>query len=363
MATILTLQELKEQALADIESKVGRTAPLLPVSVWETLATVMAGIAYLILKYGQWTRRQIFVATADEDAILARGLEYGLEPTPATLFIGEITVTGTNGSEIPSGSILTVGSFTYVTLELAEIASGSAVIPIEATSAGAASNLTVSDELEFSSPIAGVDSTAILTTITQSGEDEEDIELFRRRVTFRQQLPPQGGAIPDYILWSTEVAGIAEAYVFDATGGVVNVYPLTTSPLFDDRIPDSGKIAELQAYLDDPVRRVLGANPVVLPFTNLGITTTITNLVPNTAELRATIETEIENYLLSRRPRQFPDEVNPVNGINTSQINTVAVLAGATFLEIALEFEDTTPFDNYTLEDDEICYSLDVIYA
>lgn len=369
MATIPTIEELKQQAISDIESKLGRSAPLLPVSVWDILATAMAGLAYLVLKFGQWVRRQIFVSTADWDALLELGLQYGLTPNPAQVFIGEITATGTNGTLIPSGSILVLNGNTYVTDELGEIVSGSAIIPFRATKAGAGSNLTVSSTLEFSTPIVGINRSVTVTGITQSGEDaeadENNPEPFRRRVTFRQQFPPQGGAIPDYVVWATEVPGIAEAFVFNPGGTTVNVYPLTTSTDKDARIPDAPKLAEVQAYLEDPIRKVLGADPVALAFTNVGVRTTITNLVPNTAELRATIETEIENYLLSRRPLQFPDEdpSTRVNGINTSQMNAIAVLAGATFLEIALEFADTTPFDNYTLADDEIAFSVDVIYA
>lgn len=355
MAIIPTLQELKNQAIADIESAVGRSAPLLPVSVWEILATAMAGIAYGIYKFGQWVRRQIFVETADEDALLARGREYGLEPTPATLFIATITATGTNGSSIPSGSILVLNGITYVTTADGVIGSGSSVIAMEATSPGASSNLEVSDTLEFSTPIAGVNRSVTVTSITQSGEDAEDLEAFRRRVTFRQQLPPQGGSRTDYIIWTTEVPGIAEAYVFGAGGGVVNVYPLTTSTDVNDRIPDGAKITEVQDYLDDLSLKPLNDNPSVLAFDNVAIAVEVTNLVPNTPELQAIIEEEFRNFLLSRRPRQFPDEADPVNLVNTSQLITVATLAGARFLEVALE-KDATPFDTYTLADNEICY-------
>lgn len=362
MATIPTIQELKEQALADIESQVGRDAPLLPLSVWETLATAMAGLAYLILKFGQFVRRQIFVETADEDALLARGLEYGLTPTAATLFQGTFTATGTNESIIPIDSILIANGNTYVVTELESISGGSAVVNFQATQAGAASNLAVSNILEFATPLAGVNRSVTVTSVTQSGSDAEDLRAFRRRVQFRQQSPPQGGAIPDYILWATEVPGIAEAYIFNDGSTTVNVYPVTTSEAFDNRIPTIGKIAEVQAYLDDPDRRVLGANPIVLAFQNLPVQVTITNLVPNTLQLRTDIEEQIRQYLLARRPRQFPDEVDIRNGVNSAQICAIAIATGATFLEVALVI-DGSPGDNYTLANDELVYLDDVIYA
>ena len=352
MANIPTLQELKDQAISDIESKVGRSAPLLPISFWEILATAMAGLAYGIYKFGQWVRRQIFVATADEDALLARGLEYGLQPTPATFFTFIVNATGINGRIINEGEILTFANKTYVTLETKGIDSGSASIQCEATEAGSGSNLSVSDVLEFATRITDIATEATVTSIIQSGSDSEDLENFRARVTFRQQLPPQGGAVPDYVQWATEVSGIAEAYPFRISPNYINVYTITSDPL--NRIPDAPKLAEVQAYLNDPKRKPMSDNVTAAIFSEVGIVVEISNLVPNDVALQNSIQEGVVDYLLSRRPRLFPDEADAPNIISSSDITTIASLLGARSLGVSLEFVDTTPFTNYTLEDDEL---------
>ena len=51
MVTIPTIAEIKADILADIESS-DTTSSLLPVSVWDILATAMAGAQYLLYKMG-----------------------------------------------------------------------------------------------------------------------------------------------------------------------------------------------------------------------------------------------------------------------------------------------------------------------
>jgi len=353
MATIPTLQELKDQAISDIENRVGRSAPLLPISVWEIIATMIAGVVYGLYKYSEWVRRQIFVESADEDALLSKGLEYGLEPNPATLFIFTGTATGTNGSNILAGNILTADGVTYVTTVDAVIALGVATLQLQATAPGASGNLNIADVLEFATPIAGVNRQVTVASVIQSGADSESLEDFRRRVTFRQQLPPQGGAVPDYVAWATEVSGIAEAFPFRVAPNFINVYPLTDDPNPLNRIPNSTKLTEVQNYLNDPIRKPMSDNVSALAFTEVTVDVEISDLVPNEALLRQQIEDQIESYCFSRRPRLFPLEVDAPNLVSTSDITTLANLLGAKSLTVTLEV-DAAPEISYQLTNSQL---------
>jgi len=362
MATIPTLQEIKDQVISDIENRTNREAPLLPVSVWEIIAIAISGVIYGLYKYGEWVRRQIFVSTSDEEALLQKGLEYGLKPNPATLFIFEASVNGVDGANITAGNILTSDGLTYVLKETAVIASGTATLLLEATLPGANYNLEVADILEFSTPIDDVDREVEVTSITQSGSNQETIEAFRRRVTFRQQLPPQGGAVPDYIGWATEVSGIAEAFPFRTAPNYINVYPITDDPDPLNRIPNSGKLTEVEDYLNDPIRKPMSDNVSAVAFTEVDVDVEITDLVPNESLLRQQIGEQVTSYCYSRRPRLFPLELDAPNLISTSDIITIANLLGVKSLQVTLEV-DGSPEVSYQLEDSELAKLASIVFA
>lgn len=336
MAEIPTLQELKDQFLSDLESETGKSAPLLPVSVWRVIATAVAGIAYLIYKYGEWITRQIFVLTADEESLLARGAEYGLFPTESREFVGSATVTGTNGTVIPIGKRYTAGQFVYQVSLGSTISAGVATVQIEALTLGEEPSLSVSDTLTEASPTAGLDPVITVSAIVQSGQDSESLENFRNRVDIRQKQPPQGGAVADYVLWSLEVPGIGEAYPSRPSPGFINVYPLTNDPDPVNRIPDLTKRNEVLAYVSSTRRRPLNDAVSVLAFTEFEVAVAISNLVPNTAETRNRIQTAISDYLWSRRPLLYDDDPAPRNQISLSDCYTLAGLAGARSVTVAI---------------------------
>lgn len=361
MATIPTISEIKNQILSDIESETGKDAPLLPVSVWEILATAIAGALYLFYKYSDWVRKQIFVLSADEEAVVARGAEYGLFQIAAQIFIGTAEATGVDGTEIPVGKLYTKGPFVYQNTELATIEAGIASLTLEAVDTGEGPSLSVDDTLEEVSPTAGLDSSVTITEIVQTGVDEEDIEAFRNRIDFRQKTPPQGGSAPDYIQWATEVPGIAEAFPFLASPGFVNIYPLTNDPDPVNRIPDSTKLSEVTAYCSDIRRRPLNSNVSAQAFTEFEVDVAVTGLVPNTADIRSKITTEIENYLYSRRPLVFPDDANPKNSVSKSDIVTIAGLAGGRSFDLTISSSGKS--FPYTLLDNELPKPGDITFS
>jgi len=365
MANIPTVQEIKDQVLSDIESETSVNSPSLPVSVLSIIALAVAGALFQVYKFAQWIRRQIFVISADDDAVFARGNEYGIDPTPATKGRYTATITGAiAGTNIPAGTIFTRGNFAYEVIALAVVdIAGAATITIEPLDFGFAPNLAISDVIDLSTPVSGLPGTATVATVIQSGSNAESLEAYKQRIISRQQTPPQGGSVPDYVQWSTEVPGIVEAYPFRVGPGIV-VYGITDDNTDETtRIPDSSKRTELQNYLNDPRRKPMNDNITVQPQTNVGFVVTAQNLVPNTADLKQLIENAISDYLLQRRPNLYPDDPIRLDNITESDIYAIASLSGARSVELSVTLVDTTPVVNYNLDDDELAFLDSIVWV
>lgn len=355
MVTIPTIAEIKADILADIEAA-DTTSTLLPVSVWNILATAMAGAQYLLYKLGLWLYNQIFTLTMDEDALIKRASEFGITRTPAQIWQGTATATGTDGTTIAVGKLCTINSYAYEVTALSTISGGSATVSLKSLEAGDALTREIGDELKWSTPQIGLDSIATVASTTQSGEDQETLADFKTRILNRQRNKPHGGAIPDFNQWATEVAGISEAFTFRPAPGYVNVYPLTDDPDPANRIPDSAKLTEVATYINADTRYPFGRPATVLAFTELNFDVDFTNLSPDTAALRAAIETATEDYIYSRRPQQYTDEPNPINLISAGEITAQAINAGAINVTVTLKNAgggDITA-TGYELDDSEL---------
>jgi len=170
MVTIPTIAEIKADILADIESA-DTTTPLLTVAVWNILATAMAGAQYLLYKLGAWLYDQIFTITMTEESLTRRAAEFGLSRTPAVIWQGTGTATGTDGTIISQGKLCTIDSLAYEVLADVEISGGSIAVSLKSLEAGDNVNRNNGDELQWSTPQTGLDSICTIASTTQTGED------------------------------------------------------------------------------------------------------------------------------------------------------------------------------------------------
>ncbi|ORC37256.1 hypothetical protein B4O97_03440 [Marispirochaeta aestuarii] len=352
MITIPTIAEIRDQILSDIETQTGQEAPLLPRAVWRVLAAALAGALHLLYRVGAWLYDQIFTATMDDDALSLRGQEYGLTRTPAQKWIGTATVTG-SGATIAIGTLFQDSGNVYqVTDALTFTTTGT--LKLESLEGGEAVHLDVADTLSIVTPQAGVDNTITVASVTQSGADQETLSAFRSRILYRQQNIPQGGSVADYVLWATEVSGIAEAFAFQPSAGFVNIYPLLDVDDPADRIPDSTKLTEVENYVSDPERKPLNAQVSAVAFSELNFDVDISNLSPNTAAVKAAIETAIENYMYSRRPLQYDDQPNDLHTVSQVEIAKITADAGALVATVVLKNAGGSSIASYELDDSEL---------
>ena len=355
MVTIPTRAQLKSQILSDIESS-DTTSTLLPVGVWDILAGAMAGAQYLLYVLGQWLYKQIFTLTMDDAALTSRGAEFGLVKGIATIWKGTATATGVDGTTISLGKLCTYNDFAYEVEEATEITGSSVSVKIKSIDSGADLNRTNGDLLNWSTPQTGLNAVLTVASTTQEAQDAEINTSFRSKILARQRNKPQGGAIPDFNQWAKEVPGIGENFTFRPAPGFVNVYPLTDEILPADRIPSGTLLTAVEDYINNDHRYPFGRPAVAIAFTEIDFDVDFSNLTPNTATVRAAIETATNAYIYGRRPQQFSDDPNPINKISAGEITADAIASGATNITVTLKNAGGSDISStgYTLEDSEI---------
>lgn len=292
-----TLSELINRTLADTTSRLSADE-LLRRADAEVLARVLAGAAHGLYGYIDWLSRQILPDTSESEWLERHAslwLSEGRKPAAAAT--GAVSFTGVSGSVVPSGTVLrTAAGVQVATVADVTLSGGAGSAAAEAVEAGAAGNLIAGTPLSLVSPIAGVQSTALVAAggIT-GGADIEDDEALRARVIDRIQQPPQGGCAYDYVAWALQVEGVTRAWVYPQELGLGTV---TVRFVRDDDaslIPDAGEVATVQAHID-ALRPVTAQVTVVAPVA-VPLDITITGLVPDTAAVRAAIQAEVTDLL------------------------------------------------------------------
>ena len=324
MVTIPTRQQLRDQIITDIEST--RTIPLPSVSGWRVLATALAAVLWLAYRFGQWCYDQISVSTCDEAELLKKGSDFGVKRNPATYAKIIATATGTNGSIISAGQLYAFGTLVYQVVSDATISLGTAQVTLKCLTAGTVGNMT-SGTLQTTSPVAGVNDALTYTSAAVVAADVEELETYRYKIKNRMRTLPQGGAVPDYIKWATEVPGIVAAFIGQTVAGYVTVYPLV-SITGASRVPILAKRDEVLAYLTDTSRKPITASVNVGPMVESGFVVTITGGLPSDMATKNAVQTAIQNHLWSRYPLQYPDDLALVNVVSTANLTAIAISAG-----------------------------------
>ena len=327
-----TTAEISANIIAQLETTLNQTIPLLPKSFLRVLSKALGAVFILLYKYAGFTLLQQFVATASIKETIVNGravkplIEWGRligvgDPTAATRaeLLIDITVENQTGS-LPSGSQLinSDNGVTYITIGSVALDAATVQATIRAVSdqtggggAGAIGNLEPADIVSFANPLPNVARDAVVDSQVVTGADAESTAVYRQRIVDRFQVRPQGGAYADYRIWGEETAGIINIYPYTSTSpGEVDVYAEATveSSGSDDGIPTS---AQLQAVadsieLDDnglASRRPANAFVNVLAITRTAFDTTVSSLVvDNLAQVQADIEDALEAFYLAAEP-------------------------------------------------------------
>lgn len=382
MIQIPKLSELFNDILADLESELTVTIPLVGKIFLRALAAVQAAkLKLYYLTIGQ-LQKNIFVDTADPEATGGTLERFGRiklnrNPFAATAAQYDIDITGDIGATIPAGTTfksdddaLNPGKLYILDTEFTLVTSPD-TITVRALEAGLDSKLEVNDTLTATAPIATVNKEATVSAENIAPLAAEDIEAYRQLAIDSYRLEPQGGAAADYRLWSANAQGVRLVFPYakDGAANEINLYVEANAGDSTD-----GKGTPSQAILDDvesvvefnpddtkPLnergRRPLGVFDIhFLPVTIAEVDIDINGLTATAAEKTA-IENALQALIIDIRPFVAAADIlaNKNDILDTNKIisTILAVKPGAVFGTVTLDVKGTY-VNTFTFEGGEI---------
>lgn len=326
MAAIPTILELYTNLSNDLRNRLDLSDDNLK-KVLDAMALSLAGqfkLTYLALADVQ---NNIFPDTADtgeNGGTLDRlGLIYlNRIRRPSTSGTFSVSVTAENGSSLRSGITFKSNddSFNpgnlYILDQQQTLTGTGDAVEIRSLEGGSGVLLEVGDTLTITEPVIGVEQVVTVGAIVQQPFDEESVDDFRAAILQSIQLEPQGGAKTDYRLWAADAQGVRNVYPYvkDTEAGTVQIYVEATAADSTDGLgtPSAALMADVVEVIEfDPDislplnergRRPIQANIEVLPIALNPVDVVITGLQENSPNIQASIQQNLENYLLSIRP-------------------------------------------------------------
>jgi len=286
-------------------------AVLIGNSVMRVMSDAMGALAHLVLRYIDWLSLQLLPDTAETEWLDRHGeiwlvnADGTLGRKAATYAEGAIEITGTDGFVIPEATSFTILGVNYESTAEVVLGDTPTSVPVRSLDAGAIGNQDTGTTVNFDVPIAGVESTGTVITITGGADTETDDQL-RARILFRIRNPPMGGSEADYIVWATSVPGVTRAWAAPEQGiGTMTVRFMMDDLRADNRgLPNSEDCVMVHDYIDTKrpvtVKDLYVEAPVPFPY-NISIH----ELDQDTPEVRARIEQSIlEMELEKSKPGQ-----------------------------------------------------------
>lgn len=315
-------QDIKDQNVANFESKLAQTVPLNDKAFLRVLSAGEALVAASMYRYAAERVLQNFAMTATGDGLVLIGTEFGVLKKAAVATVLIFTLPGTNGIIIPAGTdfIGDSNGVRYFSDASATITGGFATITATAENVGVIGNLIVSDTLTIGTQVAGAENIATITVVDTTGADEEEEEAYRERVLFAIRSTTGGNNPTDYKVWAEAVAGVETAFPLGGKIPPATSYPgdrtifveAETSIHADGEAPASLLTSVRDAITTDPetnlARPLLGLSdstlfvvsitrrPFYIEITNLDVASGIL------VQVKADIESALTTFFLSMSP-------------------------------------------------------------
>jgi len=263
-----TTKELFETFLANLESQLNQTAPLLPKAFLRVLSLAESGGFTSLYKYAAERVIQNLALTATEDDLDALGKEYKVTRKPAETFAATLYFSANQGVTIPVDTIFIGDSNgqNYISTETVVAPFiNVARIPVAAQVAGGDQNLSIGDSLTITVQIAGADTTATVETIENLGVDRETDDEYRRRILNEIRTVGGGSISTDFRRWAEEPNGVFRAFPYsgkpltlydavDSLPGDCTVFVEASTSIDPDGIAPTSLLDEVRAAINfDPV--------------------------------------------------------------------------------------------------------------
>lgn len=228
MAIIVpTLVELYNSILSDLKNKLGIES-ISGKTVISAFAMVQA--AKLKLQYItiHKVNQNVYPDLCDEETLRRFGrIRLGRDIRPAIAGEYTVTITGEVGAVISASTTLSnANGYLFILDTEFTFTSEIGVIQVRALTPGNESALTVGQQLQFTSPLANVDSFGTVESVVVIPSIAETVEEYRVNVIASYRLLPQGGSRADYRTWTENVPGVREVYPYakSFSMGEINLY-------------------------------------------------------------------------------------------------------------------------------------------
>lgn len=291
-----TPTDILQRIHAEIDIALPGSDPRLRNTVENVIARVVTLASHEMFGYLAWAALQILPDTADAEFLERHAGLWGIPRKAATAATGSVIFAGTNGTVVPSGTILkrTDGA-EFATVADVTIAGGSATATVLASDVGANSNTVAGSKLAMTAPVAGVQaSVTVAAPGLSAGADIESDDSLRSRILARIQKPPHGGAAHDYETWALEVAGVTRAWVFPEQLGAGTVLVMFVMDGKEDSlIPDETEVEAVQNHIDS--QRPVTADVSVAAPTPVAVDFEI-HIKPNTTVIQNAVKAELEDF-------------------------------------------------------------------
>lgn len=210
-------------------------------------ADVVQACAVEIAKYYSYSdiiMQNLFVGSATGKFLDLKASDYGLVRKPASKAKGTLTLTGTNGLNVPKGSIFSSNEMQYQSNEDVTLSAEGAEVAAECTVYGVAGNAKAGTIT--TTKINGLTSVTNAKDFTGGGETETD-EAFRERLLNKIRTPATSGNIHHYKNWALEVVGVGRARVIPLHAGAGTVKVLILSS--EMQAADEELISKVKAHI------------------------------------------------------------------------------------------------------------------
>lgn len=327
MNNIPTLQQIKNDIIADIQTQYGNTISPIGKVFLRAQAAVSAGKIWSLYMALAFVQKNIFVDTADPAEMggtLDRFgfVKLGRTRYQATAGVYKIQVSGSVGATIPASTTfksddtsLSPG-YLFVLDAAYTLTAPLDTINVRALTTGTESKLNVSDTLTSTTPIALVNSSATVGIIITPPLAAESVEDYRQKIIDSYRLEPQGGAATDYRLWSADAQGVERVYPYAKSGAVCEVDLFIEATIIDSTdgkgTPSGTLLTDVEAVvnfnpnlslaLNERGRRPLQVVVNYLPIVVQDVDITVHSFVGLTPTIQAALLTAITNMVSKIRP-------------------------------------------------------------
>jgi len=258
----MTIPSTASQTSANVaffEAKIFQSVPALDVAFVRVLSAIMATMSTGHYKYLTNLAKQNLALTADFDALITLGNEYGVDYKQAVAANLTFEFSASGGTSILESNFF-IGdsnSVRYNNDATANESGGTITVTATAETTGVIGNLEIGDTVQIGEGVSGVSRQGDVTAVNTTGAEAENIEVYRQRVLQEIRTVGGGGNSADYRRWAESVEGVLRAYPYSGnpTGpdtsvpGERTVYVEAQTSIDPDGIPTQALLDQVRAAI------------------------------------------------------------------------------------------------------------------